>query len=145
MNNNSPELSIGQKMKKLLVKIFLFLTLVPLLLFAGYTAFTLKFVYAKGERAGYLQKFSQKGWVFKTWEGELAMVNLPGAMPEIFYFTVRSPETAQKISQHLGQRVNVYYDQHRGIPGTWFGDTQYFVNDINIIPDTNQINTPKKY
>lgn len=134
---NTSTLSAGQKIKKWLVRILLILIIVPTLLFAAYVTFTLKFVYARGQRAGYLQKVSQKGWVFKTWEGELAMVNLPGAMPEIFYFTVRDPELAKNVSGHVGQRVSIHYDQHRGIPGTWFGDTQYFVTDIQPIADAS--------
>lgn len=93
---------------------------------------SLTFVYSKGERAGYVQKFSKRGWVFKTWEGQLAMVNLPGAMPEIFEFTVRDAATAVRIEQTMGRRVAVTYHQHRGIPSRIFGDTQYFV--VNVTP-----------
>jgi hypothetical protein len=48
------------------------------LLFAVYTFVALTWTYSRGERAGYVQKFSQRGWLCKTWEGELAMVNVPG-------------------------------------------------------------------
>lgn len=113
------------------------LLIIVITLFASgalYFAITLNYVYAKGERAGYLQKFSKKGWVFKTWEGELAMVNLPGAMPEIFYFTVKDDEVAKKVSSHVGQRVTIFYNQHRGIPGSWYGDTQHFAQDVQALP-----------
>jgi hypothetical protein len=100
--------------------------------FALWTWGSLTFVYSKGERAGYVQKFSKRGWLFKTWEGQLAMVNLPGAMPEIFEFTVRDAATAVRIEQTMGRRVAVTYHQHRGIPSRIFGDTQYFV--VNVTP-----------
>jgi len=82
--------------------------------------------YASGERAGYVQKFSKKGWVCKTWEGEIAMANLPGAMPEVFSFTVRDEAVAAQINTHLGARVVLAYEQHLGLPSC-FGDTSYWV------------------
>ena len=109
---------------------------------------SLKFVYSSGERAGYVQKFSKKGWVFKTWEGELAMVALPGMIPEKFFFTVRTDSIAQKIQGVMGQRVVLKYDEHKGIPGQVFGDTSYFVSDIVVVEDPSQPKTfpatPKK-
>src|SRR6185295_5901933 len=90
--------------------------LVLILLFALYVWLTLSFDYSAGERAGFVQKFSRKGWICKTWEGELAMVNLPGAMPEIFRFSVRDDAVAACLNETLGQRVRLHYEQHRGIP-----------------------------
>jgi len=107
--------------------------LLPLavLLAAGlYLYAVLTWSYSSGERAGWIQKFSRKGWVCKTWEGELAMVSLPGAMPEKFYFTVRDDALAVRIEQSVGQRVRLHYEQHRGVPGTCFGDTQYWVDAL---------------
>jgi hypothetical protein len=113
--------------------ILLLVLLVPILLFALYTWIALNFDYSEGERAGYVQKFSRKGWICKTWEGELAMVNLPGAMPEIFRFTVRDDAVAERINQSLGQRVRLHYEQHMGIPTTCFGETDYFVTDVERV------------
>jgi len=100
---------------------------------ALWTWATLNYDYSDGERAGYVQKFSRKGWVCKTWEGELALVNLPGAMPEIFYFSVRDDAVAKRIQQAVGKRVALTYEQHIGIPTSCFGETQYFVIDIRIV------------
>ena len=94
---------------------------------------TLAYDYSNGERAGYVQKFSRKGWICKTWEGELALVNLPGAMPEIFHFTVRNNETAKRIQASVGQRVALSYEQHIGVPTSCFGDTEYFITDVKVI------------
>lgn len=103
------------------------------LLFALYVWIALSFDYSEGERAGYVQKFSSKGWVCKTWEGELAMVNLPGAMPEIFRFTVRDDAVAAQINETLGNRVVLSYEQHLGIPTTCFGETDYFVVGVRPV------------
>jgi hypothetical protein len=101
--------------------------------FALYAWATLAYSYSSGERAGYVQKFSHKGWLCKTWEGELAMVNLPGAMPEIFRFTVRDGAVAARLNQTMGQRVALHYEQHRGVPSSCFGDTEYFVTDVRSV------------
>jgi len=89
--------------------------------------------YSSGERAGYVQKFSRKGWVCKTWEGELAMVAVPGSMPEKFYFTVRNDSVAALINQSLGKRVALHYNQHKGVPTSCFGETEYFVSDVKVV------------
>jgi len=107
--------------------------LVAALLFAGYTWTTLTWSYAKGERAGYIQKFSKKGWVCKTWEGELAMVAVPGSMPEKFYFSVRDDAVAAQINQAMGRRIVLYYEQHVGVPTKCFGETEYFVKSVKAI------------
>ena len=103
------------------------------LLFAGYTWVSLTWSYAKGERAGYLQKLSKKGWVCKTWEGELAMVAVPGSMPERFYFSVRNDAVAAQINQAMGRRMVLYYEQHVGVPTSCFGETEYFVKSVKAI------------
>lgn len=109
------------------------LLLIPLLVFGLYVWFTLSWSYSEGERAGYVQKFSRKGWVCKTWEGELAMVNLPGAVPEIFRFTVRDDGVAARINESMGKRVSLHYEEHRGVPTSCFGETGHFVTDIRPV------------
>ena len=100
---------------------------VILLLTILYTWLSLHWSYSKGERAGYVQKFSSKGWIFKTWEGELAMVSMPGTNPEKFFFSVREDSVAEAINRALGRRVVIEYEQHVGVPVNWFGETEYFV------------------
>ena|ERR1700674_1200005 len=107
--------------------------LTPVVLVALYTWLTLTWTYSTGERAGYVQKFSKKGWICKTWEGELAMVALPGTMSEKFYFTVRTDSIAARINNSLGKRVAVKYQQHVGVPTTCFGETGYWVTDVKVI------------
>lgn len=101
--------------------------------FALYAWITLQYDYSEGERAGYIQKFSRKGWLCKTWEGELAMVNLPGAVPEIFQFSVRDDAVAQKINDSMGRRVTLHYEQHIGVPTSCFGETDYFVTEVRDV------------
>ncbi len=100
------------------------------LLPAAYVWLALHWSYSKGERAGYLQKLSNKGWLCKTWEGELSLISLPGAMPEKFLFTVRDDEVAKRINALAGQRVSLVYEQHKGLPTSCFGDTEYFVTNV---------------
>jgi hypothetical protein len=107
--------------------------LVPLFLFVAWAALTLGYAFSTGERAGYAQKLSRRGWLCKTWEGELAMVNLPGAMPEIFKFSVRGDSIAHLIERNLGKRVSLSYSQHRGVPTSCFGETQYYITNVRIL------------
>ena len=104
---------------------------IPAAAFALFTWSALSFVYSRGERSGFVQKIAKKGWICPTWEGELAMANLPGAMPQIFYFTVRSDSIADVITKSMGKRVSLAYQQHRGVPTTCFGDTEYFVVGVS--------------
>jgi hypothetical protein len=99
---------------------------------ALYLVLALQYSYSSGERAGYVQKFSRKGWVCKTWEGELAMVNLPGAVPEVFSFTVRDDAVAAEINKRLGARVSLHYEQHLGLPAC-FGETSHFVTGVRPV------------
>jgi hypothetical protein len=109
------------------------LLVVPVAIAALWTWITLSFAYSTGERAGYVQKLSHKGWICKTWEGELAMASIPGAMPEIFKFSVRDDSVAAHVTQTLGQRVSISYAQHRGVPTSCFGETEYYVTDVKAV------------
>ena len=124
---------VKKKLKNKVVVAVLVLLLVPAVIVALWIWVTLGYTYAMGERAGYVQKISKKGWLCKTWEGELAMANLPGTMPQIFTFTVRSDSIAHVLEQNAGKQVSLTYEQHRGIPSSCFGDTEYFVSRVNRI------------
>jgi len=98
-----------------------------------YTWTALNWSFSKGERTGYIQKLSKSGWVCKTWEGEMAMVTMPGAIPEKFLFSVRDDKVAERINTFAGKRVALVYEQHKGIPTSCFGETEYFIVDIKTI------------
>jgi hypothetical protein len=119
----------GAKAKKVGLRIAI---AVPILLVVGivaYTFVTLNFAYSSGERVGFVQKMSKKGWVCHTDEGELAMVNIAGQQPQMFFFTVRDDAVMKKIESFEGHRVALSYEEHRGVPLSCFGDTSYFVVD----------------
>src|SRR4051812_13395266 len=105
----------------------------PIVVLALWTAIALSFSYSEGERAGFVQKFSKKGWVCKTWEGELAMVNIPGAMQERWTFTVRDDSVAQAIQRMMGSQVALSYDEHLSVPTSCFGETRYFVTGVRKV------------
>jgi hypothetical protein len=107
--------------------------LVLLVGFILYIWMALNWSFSKGERTGYIQKLSKSGWVCKTWEGEMAMVTMPGAIPDKFLFSVRDDKVAERINRFAGKRVALVYEQHKGIPTTCFGETEYFVVDIKLI------------
>jgi hypothetical protein len=109
------------------------LVLIPAVVIALWIWVALGYTYASGERAGYVQKISKKGWLCKTWEGELAMANLPGTMPQIFSFTVRDDSIANVIEQNIGKQMSLTYHQHRGIPTSCFGETEYFVTEAHKV------------
>jgi hypothetical protein len=111
------------------------LILIGLVGLAIYTWAMLNWSYGSGERAGYVQKFSHRGFICKTWEGELAMVSMPGTMSEKFFFTVPEEAVAQKINANLGKKVALKYNQHIGLPSTCFGDTEYFVYDVSVLEE----------
>ena len=117
-------------------KIFIYFTLlllIPIGLFALYTWASLSWVYSSGERAGYVQKLSQKGWVCKTYEGELILVSMPGTQAEKFAFTVRDASVAQKINTTIGERVRLIYEEHKGVPTSCFGETSFYVKDVQLL------------
>jgi hypothetical protein len=109
---------------------------------ALYTWLTLSWDYSDGERAGLLQKFSRKGWVCKTYEGELAMYVVAGVQPEIWHFSVRDAALAQQLSAAVGQRVQLHYTEHRGVPTDCFGETGYYVARINTLREPGPAVTP---
>jgi len=121
-----------KKRNKALI-ILLILILVPAVVIALWIWVALGYSYSNGQRAGYLQKISKKGWLCKTWEGEIAMTPLPGATPQYFSFTVRNDSLARVLEQNAGKQVSLTYDQHRGIPTSCFGETEYFVTAVRRI------------
>jgi len=124
----SPRRGLRRKTKLILLGILL----APIALFALYTWSSLTWNYSEGERAGIVQKFSQKGWICKTYEGELAMTSVPGVMPVLWDFSVRDAAVAQQLRDAIGKHVALHYTEHRGVPGTCFGETNYFVDSVTV-------------
>jgi hypothetical protein len=106
--------------------------LIVLLLFVAYTLVMYNWAYSSGERGGILRKFSRKGWVCKTWEGELAMTTVPGVMPEQWSFTVRDDSVAALVTAAVGKQVVLHYQEHLGLWSDCFGETTYFVDSVRV-------------
>lgn len=119
----------------MLIKRLVLSLVVVLALVMGYFALVLNWSYSTGERAGWVQKLSKKGWVCKTWEGELALVSMPGAAVEKFLFTVTDDAVAEKINLVLGKRVALHYEEKVGLPTTCFGETRHFVTGVTVVDE----------
>lgn len=124
----------GGVVGKLFIK-FILLVVVLSLGLAAYTWFTLSWSYSEGERAGYIQKLSKKGWICKTWEGEIALITMPGTVSEKFYFSVRDDAVAKKINESIGRRIVLEYEEHVGVPFSCFAETRYFITGVKEIED----------
>jgi hypothetical protein len=118
---------------KNLLKYVILIVVIPVITLALYTWASLSWVYSSGEQAGYIQKFSLKGYVCKTWEGEIVLVSMPGTQAEKFWFTVKDDAIAKIVNNSLGKRVKISYEEHKGIPTSCFGETPYFVKDISVL------------
>jgi hypothetical protein len=114
-------------LKRVVLPIAVLLALVGLYFWAAFS-----WSYASGERAGWVQKLSNKGWLCKTWEGELALVSLPGTTPEKFLFTIWDDDVAAQVTRAMGKRVSLHYEEKVGLPGTCFGDTRHYVTGVAI-------------
>ncbi len=125
-----PPAAIAPRRRTSTLKMFFWLLVVPIALTALYFTVVLNWNYSDGERAGWVQKFSRKGWLCKTWEGEMAMVSMPGAIPEKFLFTVRDDAVAERINKVMGKRVTLHYEEKVGLPTTCFGETRHFVTSV---------------
>jgi hypothetical protein len=112
--------------------ILLSVVAIAVALLALYTWAALNISYSEGEREGFLQKFSRKGWICKTWEGEILLSSMPGAIPERFSFSVRNDQTAKDLMAAMGKRVQLSYEQHKGVPSQCFGETEYFVEKVIV-------------
>ena len=124
---------IGEHTGARVIKVLIGIVAAAALVFVAYTWLVLSWSYSTGERVGYVQKLSKKGWVCKTWEGEMALVSMPGTVAEKFYFTVRDEKVVEKINATVGARVALDYEQHVGIPSSCFGDTQYFIHAVRVV------------
>ena len=126
--------------KRVVLPLVLIAALVTLYFWAA-----LSWNFSYGDRAGWVQKLSKKGWLCKTWEGELALVSLPGTTPEKFLFTIHDDAVAARVTQVMGKRVTLHYEEKVGLPTSCFGETRHFVNKVIVsdeIPLTTGVMVP---
>jgi len=117
-----------------MLKVLLALPVIVVLL-AGYFWSAWHWSYSSGERAGWVQKFSRKGWICKTWEGEMAMVSMPGSATEKFVFTVWDDTAVEQINRYMGRRVTLHYEQKVGLPTSCFGETRHYVKQVTLVEE----------
>jgi len=117
------------------VKSILGYIVVVVLALGGYILVVTSWSYSSGERAGWVQKLSSKGWLCKTWEGEMAMVSMPGTTTEKFYFTVWDEDIAEQINKVMGKRVSLHYEEKKGIPTSCFGETRYYITSVSVVDE----------
>ena len=124
------------------MKIFIGIIVGLILVFSGFTWLTLHWSYSDGERAGLLQKFSRRGWICKTYEGEMVLATVATVNAEKFLFTVRDADIAKQLTGYIGDHITVHYEQRKWIPTSCFGDTEYFVTSVQVTPLTQPL-TPQ--
>jgi hypothetical protein len=117
------------------IKSILGIVVAAALLLGGYALIVANWSYSSGERAGWVQKLSSKGWLCKTWECEMAMVSMPGTTTEKFYFTVWDDDVAAQINKVMGKRVSLHYEEKVGLPTTCFGETRHFVTKVTVVDE----------
>jgi hypothetical protein len=111
-------------------------SLVVILLLAGFVYWKYFFTYSSGYRSGLLQKFSHKGTIFKTYEGEMILSSIRSSTntalaSEKFLFSVADKTVAAKMEQLQGRMVTVHYSNKNGtLP--WRGDTPYIVDSVRV-------------
>ncbi len=112
----------------MLRKVIMYFVLALVLIFTAYFSFVYFATYSEGNRSGELIKFSKKGYVFKTWEGELSQ-GISGA--QIFKFSVmdNEEEVIQQMKDLQGEYVKVtYVERYRTFP--WWGETNYYIQEV---------------
>jgi hypothetical protein len=115
-------------------RILLWVILIVVVIIGVWAAFSLSWAYSEGDRAGVLQKFSKKGWLCKTYEGELALYIVGGVAPQIWYFSTRDEDLAKQLSGAVGKNIQLHYTEHRGIPTNCFAETPYFARSFQVVP-----------
>jgi hypothetical protein len=128
------------------VKKFLnWLILVIIIVLAAFFYWKYFFTYSEGYRAGLLQKFSRKGVVFKTYEGEMILSSVRSnrdiaIASEKFFFSVKTENVANKLNQLQGEFIVIHYREKNGVL-PWVGETRYLVDSVKIVDPGNQLPT----
>lgn len=96
--------------------------------------------YSEGERTGVITKFSHKGLMMKTWEGELNVGGIDqGGVPTMWQFSVNDPEIVQDLqnAQRKGGRWTLSYRQQLWTQ-SWKGQTEYFIVGVQSVDETKK-------
>jgi hypothetical protein len=120
---------------QLMLKVVMGILAASLVAAACFTTIALHWTGSDGQRAGYVQKPAHRGWLCKTWEGEMSMLTMPGKVGDKFRFTVGGDAVAATLNASVGQHMALHYEQHKLIPSSCFGETEYFVTDARRITE----------
>jgi hypothetical protein len=123
----------SRRPRRWLTRLLIWIPLLAIVVGGAWTWFSLSWSYSEGERAGVLQKFSRKGWICKTYEGELALYIVGGVAPQIWYFSTRDPKLAEELTKNVGRDMRLQYSEHRGVPTNCFAETPYFATGFTVI------------
>ena len=120
---------------------------IVIVLIVAFGYFKYGFVYSKGYRAGLLQKFSEKGVIFKTYEGEMILSSVQSnanvaIASEKFLFSVADDAVAKQLEQIQGKNVVVHYKEKNGaLP--WIGESHYIVDSVRVADVAGGTHTPR--
>ena len=119
-----------QKLKKMGIVILLLLILGSI----GVGTVATFGCYSSGKRAGSVQKFSKKGYVFKTWEGELLLREFGTQQSTVWTFSVQDESVAHELESSIskGEKVMLHYCQNY-YKFPWQGETEYFVDKVSVV------------
>jgi hypothetical protein len=141
MSDNSANLSSGKPstgtlIKKKAKRYFYYVLALVVTLIVVYVWWSFFFTYSEGTRTGLLQKFSKKGNVFKTYEGELILSSVQSTKnvalaSDKFLFSVSDPEVALQLEKLQGKMVDVHYkEKNNTLP--WRGDSPFLVLSVKL-------------
>ncbi|MBX9783170.1 MAG: hypothetical protein K2X48_07745 [Chitinophagaceae bacterium] len=111
-------------------------TVVLVLALSGFIYYKYYFTFSEGYRSGLLQKFSHKGNLFKTYEGEIILSSIRSnnnvaLASEKFLFSVADKNVAAQMELQQGRMVTVHYHEKKGtLP--WRGDSEYIVDSVKL-------------
>ncbi|HLP72900.1 MAG TPA: hypothetical protein VK155_08365 [Bacteroidales bacterium] len=117
-------------------KVFKLIAFIVLLAGAIFVYWQYFYTYSEGYRAGLLQKFSNKGAIFKTYEGEIILSSISSTRDvalasEKFYFSLINRNLVRTFDTLQGRNVIVHYKQ-KNSPAFWRGDSEYLVDSVKV-------------
>jgi len=118
--------------KALYITFTIIIVIVGIIIYSRYF-----FVFAEGTKAGQLNTFQRKGYVFKTWEGILIQSGFKAnVQSNEFEFSVEKEDVAKSLEENAGKEVELHYKHYFGVL-PWRGNTDYIVDSIYYIANPN--------
>ncbi|HTB26651.1 MAG TPA: hypothetical protein VK711_14860 [Puia sp.] len=127
-------------------KFLTYFLLVVLVGGGGWFFFHFFWVFGEGVKAGQLNNFTKKGYLFKTYEGKLIQAGLQGGVPgsvqsNEFRFSVVSESVANQLMTNSGKEFELHYKEYKGaLP--WRGISEFIVDSVYSMRDSRILPTP---